>query len=137
MKRMAATRRADAGRELLSFRLGDRLLALPCRRVVRVARITSIVPLPSDLPYNLGIVVHRGVAAGLLDLAGLLDGERGQARAPTLPSLVIFARFPRGVAGFPVDELLDVEGPETIGKAPAPESPAFEVLDLDALESTG
>ena len=137
MRRLAATRRADAGRELLSFRLGDRQLALPCRRVVRVARITSIVPLPSDLPYNLGIVVHRGVAAGLLDLTGLLDGERGEARVPALPSLVIFARFPRGVAGFPVDELLEVEDSGAIGEAPAPGSPAFEVLDLDALESPG
>lgn len=122
---------------LLVFRSAERRYALPTEKVVRVAEIRTISPLPSDLGSNLGLVVHRGVVVGLLDLERLLDGgtadrpqgRGGSATPPDLPCLCVFARFRRGVAGFPVDELLGIETPL--------ESPSegFEILDLDRLES--
>ena len=133
-------------RHFLTFRLGDRIRGLDTRRIVRVAEIHHISPLPSDLRCNLGLVIHRGVVAGLMDLELLeaqstRDKARSDGRAPSaddrpwtqMPFFCVFARFPRGVAGFPITELLDLQ---TVAPN-LPEEEAmlsFEIVDLDALE---
>ena len=136
---MGAGRLADkAESSFLVFRSADRRYALPTKRVMRVAEIRAISPLPSDLGCNLGLVIHRGVVVGLLDLERLLAGNaadpesrpRGSATAPDLPCLCIFARFRRGVAGFPVDELVTIETPD-----PLEPWEDIEILDLDILEA--
>lgn len=103
----------------LAFCLGGKFRGLAGDRIVRVAEIHRCSPLPSDLRCNLGLVVHRGVVAGLLDLELLerLNAADGQEHSePDLPTAApglvaqpsffcVFARFPRGVAGFPVDDM--------------------------------
>ena len=136
---MAESRLTDkAEGSFLVFCSGDRRYALPTKKVMRVAEIRTISPLPSDLGCNLGLVIHRGVVVGLLDLERLLTANaadpesrpRGSAIAPELPCLCIFARFRRGVAGFPVDEIVAIETPD-----PLEPWEEIEILDLDLLEA--
>ena len=135
-------------RQFLTFRLGGRIRGLDSTRIVRVAEIHHITPLPSDLRCNLGLVTHRGVVAGLMDLE-LLEHqsatppvvdpqEPGSDRAtqkpiprklPEGPFHCIFARFPGGVAGFAIDELLELKSFSL-----STESLPFDAVELDSLK---
>ncbi|MEM8933183.1 MAG: chemotaxis protein CheW [Acidobacteriota bacterium] len=112
----------------LVFRLGEREVALPTSRVARVAEVTRVVHLPSDLDSNLGLVVEAGVVAALVDLAARLDGSPPRRTVET-PCSCVFARFRRGVVGFPVDAVLGVRRLAV----PATDE-AILRLDLDRLE---
>ena len=160
-------------RHVLAFRLAGRWRGLVTDRIVRVAEIHHCSPLPSDLRCNLGLVVHRDVVAGLVDLemlerlnqhAAVSDGaDRPTAAADlvaTPPFFCVFARFPRGVAGFPIEgmpTLVRRSEPESDGSAwpeiseispmrpepaplptplepSAPDLAALTMVDLDLLE---
>lgn len=143
-------------RHILTFRLGGKRRGVPADRVLRVAEIHHYSPLPSDLRCNLGLVTHRGVIAGLVNLE-LLEWlnpavRQGRKDAPissdsvfsensqwpfsSLPFLCIFAKFPRGVAGFPIEELLALETYTWDPESGDDENPMLdiEMIDLDALE---
>ena len=110
------------------FRLGERVFAVPTSRVARVAEIDRVVPLPSDLEANLGLVVEAGVVAALVDLEARLDGGPRRVVAP--PVTCVFVRFRRGVVGFPVDEILGVRRLAPPGGS----ADRVEQLDLDAFD---
>lgn len=156
-------------RQFLTFRLGGRTRALDSTRIVRVAEIHHVTPLPSDLRCNLGLVIHRGVVAGLMDLE-LLEEQSVAPRAdspgnspgdppaaprhgrqkaherplrgvPKRPFYCIFARFPGGVAGFAIDELLELKSVAFSENTPDPPTDPteagsfpFEIVDLDTLQ---
>ena len=109
----------------LTFRLGEHRYAAAMEHIVRVAEIEDLQLLPGDLECNLGLAVHEDVVIGILDLEILLD-RRAARRPPEVPFTCIFGRFARGVAGFPVDELLGLER----------SSDGFTVVDVQALEAT-
>jgi len=109
----------------LTFRLGEQKYAAAMEHIVRVAEIEDLEPLPGDLECNLGLTVHDDVVVGVLDLEILLD-RRAARRAPEVPFTCVFGRFARGVAGFPVDELLGLER----------SSDGFTVVDVRTLEAT-
>lgn len=118
----------------LVFRLGGRSFALPSDRVVRVAEPDRVTPLPGDLASNLGLVVDDGVVAALVDLGALLSRDAEPRRLPEPPFSCVFARFPRGVAGFAVDEISGVRLlARTAGHGDAD---GIERIDLEALEAT-
>lgn len=147
--------------QLVLFRLAGRWRGLASDCVVRIAELHHCAPVPSDLRCNLGLVVHRDVVAGLVDLEMLerLNGRAPDApEAPTAatglvsapPFFCIFARFPRGVAGFPIDCIPTLARPagqnvdpqrfqgeyemsSTSPDAP-PDIPSFAMVDLDDLE---
>ncbi len=151
-------------RQFLTFRLGGSIRGLEGPRIVRVAEIHHMTPLPSDLRCNLGLVTHHGVVAGLMDLE-LLERQSANPRnnnaetgatqdpnlaasrtvQPNLPSRkpvkipfhCIFARFSGGVAGFAIDELLGLEMVPTPSETLDSEESQqlpFKIVDLDALE---
>ena len=158
--------RSGEKQHVLSFRLGGRIRGLAADRIVRVAEIHHFSPLPSDLRCNLGLVTHRGVVAGLVDLELLEqlntasqnpqeildkqsptksagpDDATSKAALPfsSLPFFCIFARFPRGVAGFPIEQLLALESLPGNSKADNDEYdendmlPHLDMIDIDALE---
>lgn len=127
--------------QVLIFELSGRLRALTSKRVARVAEIHHFTPLPSDLVGNLGLVTHRGVVAGLMDLDLLerqqaaessalkgsgvdfqatpaehreLDGDLHRAALRRLeqpPFMCVFVRFRRGVVGFAIDRILGLRSP--------------------------
>ncbi len=161
-------------RQFLTFRLGGRTRGLDSTRIVRVAEIHHVTPLPSDLRCNLGLVTHRGVVAGLMDLELLeaqstapqiaLAENRATSTAkgspedaaetpntarsldrrgvPEGPFFCIFARFPGGVAGFAIDELLQLRtvsmsednSGDPAEPAKAAEALPFEIVELDTLQ---
>ena len=114
-------------RRLVVFRLAGRRFGLAPEHVARVTQIEGLMPMPSDLRCNLGLVQHLGVVAGVIDLAFLLDLR--ELEPPRAPFLCVFARLSRGVVGFPIDE---IEGLEAVGElAPV----GIEVLDTNQLET--
>ena len=116
---------------LLAFRLGERRLAVAASQVVRVAEVETLHRLPGDLEASLGLVVHDAVAVGVLDLEILLDLRRSRRPPPAAPFFCVFARFARGVAGFPVDELLGLRR----AVQPGAEDEGLELVDLGELEA--
>lgn len=118
----------------LVFRLGERSFALPSDRVVRVAEPDRITPLPGDLASNLGLVVDEGVVAALVDLGALLSRGAVTRRPPEPPFSCVFARFPRGVAGFAVDEIQGVRLLAHVAGGGGADG--IERIDLDTLEAS-
>ena len=108
----------------LTLRLGEHGYATAMQQIVKVAEIDALHPLPGDLECNLGLAVHQGVVAGVLDLEVLLE-MRAARRRPTTPFTCVFGRFARGIAGFPVDALLGLER----------SSGDLRIIDLGLLEA--
>jgi len=85
------------------FTAAGRRLALPTHRVVAVAEVAGLIPLPAPgRPEVLGVFAHRGRALPLIDLGRCLgrpDGEDPRGR----PCVVVEHGERR--AAFPVAEL--------------------------------
>lgn len=78
--------------------------ALPGARVVEIARVEQVTPVPCDDPANLGVAMHRERVVPLLDLARRLglSGERRRRR----PWLCLYVRTEQGEIGFPIDTVV-------------------------------
>jgi chemotaxis signal transduction protein len=70
---------------LLTFRCGDRRLALPLAGAREILGKTEVVPLPECRPGLRGIIVREGVAVPVVDLPALV----GESPAPGDGELVI------------------------------------------------
>lgn len=89
--------------DFLVFTAAGTRFALPTRQVLAVAEMPEVNPLPAPgQPEVLGIVIHRGRALPLVDLARCLDLTDG-AEASGGHCVVVQEGERR--AAFPVDEL--------------------------------
>lgn len=95
----------EAQNNLLLFRLGKQLCALPIEPIVRLTEMVTITPLPQLNPAVVGVITVHGVEAPVVDLRrflGISEARMG------LHTPIILVRVERYMIGLIVDELQDV-----------------------------
>jgi chemotaxis-related protein WspB len=60
---------------LLSFHLGERSYATPCRQILEIVPLTGLEAVPGGPPYLAGQFDYRGRVVPAIDLRQLLTGE--------------------------------------------------------------
>lgn len=97
-------------KELLTFRVGDALHALPLGSVIEVAKPPAISRVPFTPPWVEGVMWLRGAVVPVFRVARLL----GTADAPDSPSRRVLLAPRKGdrahAVGLLVDEVLEVIG---------------------------
>jgi purine-binding chemotaxis protein CheW len=104
---LALTESAAEGRRFLTFRIGDRLYALPAEDVSEIIRIPPLARVPQAPPSLLGLANLRGrilPVASLRRLLGEADGDDAGSRA-----IVLTGAAPVAVAVDAVQSLLTVD----------------------------
>ncbi|MCB2227886.1 MAG: chemotaxis protein CheW [Desulfarculaceae bacterium] len=104
----AASVPSDARQSFVSFRLDQKLFALPLDRVERALRMVAPVRLPEAPPWIAGVINLHGQALPVLDL-GQIFGRLPRQPHPDQRLLVV-AQRPRRVA-------LQVDAVESVVKA--------------------
>jgi chemotaxis-related protein WspB len=98
---------------LLSFQLGERSYAMPCKHILEIVPTTVLEPVPGGPAYLAGQFDYRGRVVPAVDLRQLLTGERCQAFLST--RIIIVEQVAPG-AELPAIGLLAERVTETFAK---------------------
>lgn len=105
--------------DMLAFRLGPELYAMPIEQVREVTRLWEITPVPNSAPYILGIISLRGSVLPVIDLCirlGIPSGERGEK------SRIVVVNAAGEATGIVVDQMVGVVRIQEEEIRPAPET---------------
>jgi purine-binding chemotaxis protein CheW len=90
---------------LVTFRLGQEIYALPVAPIVQIISMVTITPLPEIGDPVAGVINVRGQVVPVVDLRSHI----GQVQAPLLLyTPIVLTRIHEGTVGLIVDEVLDV-----------------------------
>lgn len=123
----------DGTAHFVTFRLGDRLCAVPLSSADRILRMVSIIPIPEEPPWIAGAINMHGRVVPVLHLGKRLGYTNHR---PRLDDRLVVIRAANGVAALIVDDVTEIAGvPET--EVVAPPEPLCESPFLYAVIRRG
>jgi purine-binding chemotaxis protein CheW len=120
--------------------IGPEHYALPVDRVLEVAELGDLTPVPGSPPETMGVCNLRGQVIPVMDLAMVLDLPQGT------PARIVVVELDQRRAGLAVDSVVDVGGlPDPTEQVDSPfltgavlvDGVLVGMLDADAVLSGG
>jgi purine-binding chemotaxis protein CheW len=104
-------------RQLITFRLGDRLLGIPIEAVCEILRVGEITPVPDAPGVVRGVVNLRGAVVTVVDLRAVL--EMGAAEIGPRTRMIVVTSGDE-IIGLLVDRVADVVTIDLDDREPLP-----------------
>lgn len=92
--------------QVMIFRIGQQIYALPVMAIREICRITKLTPIPHAAPYVLGATNLRGEIPVIIDLAHILAVEKEEGNKRQVSIMFEQGTF---LTGLVVDEVLQMK----------------------------
>ncbi len=114
---------ANAGQQVLTFRLGGEIYGIDILRVKEIRGWSPVTRLPQSPPHVLGVLNLRGAVVPIIDLRRQFELESAEF-SPTTVTIVLSLQSERGLqeCGIVVDAVADVVDLAADAVRPAPET---------------
>ena len=138
--RLQAARSEGMSVAWLAVRVGGRNLLFPLGQSGEIFPLASLQPVPYSQAWFRGVINIRGGLYGVVDLAGFIATQTGQARAAATaqePSVVTLNTALEVNAALQVDGLLGLRGADAFASSSSPELGAPAYFGNQFLDTAG